>query len=119
MKMRQLKYCNIDDETNVLSPTKPFRIPEGYLGDYLVHKLEENADLDIFVDAYTDQVLKGRQVKNMSLNFASALIKLGLQEGDSVVPYMQNHIYYPSVQFGTVFAGAVSAGIYWTHPYRE
>ena len=95
--MRQLKYCNIDEETNVLSTSKPFTIPEGYLGDYILKKLEQHRQRDILVDWYTGKILKANEINKMIYNFASALLKLGVKEGDSVVPYMQNNIYYPAV----------------------
>lgn len=117
--MRRLKYCNIDEETNILSPSTKIQIPDGYLGDYIFTKLDEYGDREILIDGYTGKTLTANDIKNMSTNFASALIKLGIVEGDSVVVYMQNNIYYSSVQFGTIAAGAVSAGIYWTHPFRK
>ena len=117
--MKQLKYCNIDEESNVLSPSKHPCYPDGYLGDFLVKKLQEHADQEILVDGYTGETLKGEQIKNMTINFASSLVKMGVQEGDTVVGYMSNNIRYAPVQFGTVAAGAASAGIYGTHPYSE
>lgn len=46
-----------------------------------------------------------KQLKTLTRNFASALVKKGLKKGDVLAIYLPNGIHYPVVYYGALFLG--------------
>ncbi|KAL9952227.1 hypothetical protein ACROYT_G039449 [Oculina patagonica] len=72
---------------------------------YVFQNFDKYGDSKAVSDPSTGSFYSFKQLKILTRNFASALVKQGLRKGDVLAIYLPNGIQYPVVYYGALFLG--------------
>ena len=113
---RQLKFCKLDEETNVLSSDlDTVAFEDEHLAEFLLKQFKLNQSKKYLTEARSGRSMTFGEVSETSLRVASMLIdQLDLQIGDVAFGYSANSIMYACCIYGAIFAGVTFTGCIWT-----
>ena len=116
--MKRLKYGFLS-ENSELSSDVCFKVPNAHFSEILWKQLSSNGVEVLLVDGETRHEYSRSDIKSQASVFASALLDMGLREGEAVSCCCENTISYISAIIGIHFAAGVYTSCYYGHSKRE
>ncbi|KAI1307612.1 Luciferin 4-monooxygenase [Halotydeus destructor] len=104
--------------TNVLKSTE-YEVPDSSIWEYLVEILEKEPDRVLLINGTTGQRVTCRHLVAEVEIYASALMSIGMNVGDTVCAYLPNTIDHIVLQLACFASGITYTGAYQSYPKRE
>lgn len=113
---RELKYSILTQDLVLKSKKADPVIPDVYVSEYLMQRLEEHGDKCLFIDGATGNTMTARQVRESGCSIALSLLDFGVADGDFVLAFCPNNSLLATALLSCSLIGAVFTACEWDSP---